>query len=50
MRRGVVVVSEAVYNWAMPMVDPCPLSLPFYWIALAAGSLAEWLEPIPPRQ
>lgn len=49
MRRAVVDLAEAVYNFANPFVDRTWLSWPWYVIARSSGALADWLDPVAQR-
>lgn len=42
--RCVEVVAEAVYEWANRYVDRCPLSYPYYALAIAAARVLEHFD------
>lgn len=46
MKRAVVRLLEAVYNFANPFVDESWLSWPWFAVAFIAGTICDWLDPI----
>lgn len=49
MKRATVHLAEAVFNFSNPYCDASWLSWPWQVIASVSARLADWLDPIPPR-